>query len=113
VRYAARNLPLGSGGGNKLTNFSDYRTYAWVRGTIVNDPLMHDRIVHALNVQLAAKGLGMIDSPAKADVLVAYHATIDRELDVNASAAERDKNVRRAAEKLFRNYPPGEGGLTS
>jgi hypothetical protein len=133
-----------------------------VRGTVVNDPLMHGRIVNALDAQLAAKGLQMIDSPANADVLVAYHASIDRdlqitgfssgwggfrfpgsysgvaradeilngtlivdmvdratrtivwrgvaskELDVNASAAKRDKNITRTAEKLFRNYPPAK-----
>ena len=67
---------------NKLTDFSDYTTYAWVRGTVVNDPLIHGRIVNALNAQLAAKGLRMIESPARADVLVAYHASIDRDLQI-------------------------------
>jgi hypothetical protein len=29
-----------------------------------------------------------------------------RELDANASPEKRDKNINKAAEKLFRKYPP-------
>jgi hypothetical protein len=67
---------------NKLTDFARIRTYAWVRGTVVQDPLMHDRIVDALNAQFATKGMRMVTSTTDADVLVAYHAAVDRDLQV-------------------------------
>jgi hypothetical protein len=67
---------------NKLVDFSRYTTYAWVRGHIVNDPLIDARIVAAVNSQLAAKGLRLMDSPEQADVLVAYHASIDRDVQI-------------------------------
>jgi hypothetical protein len=53
-----------------------------VTGTPVADPLLHGRIVSALADQLAEEGLTRADSPARADVLVAYHATLDRDLQI-------------------------------
>jgi hypothetical protein len=37
---------------------------------------------------------------------VLWRGTARKEIDVNASPEKRDKNVRQAAEKLFKNYPP-------
>ena len=145
---------------DRTADFSKFRRYAWVRGTIVDDQLNHDRIVSAINTQLASKGLIQVGSSDDPDVLVAYHASFDRnlqitgfssgwggyrfggsrtgsartdqiivgslivdvvnvrtktivwrgaatrDLDVNASPEKRDKNVNKAAEKVFKNYPP-------
>jgi len=145
---------------DRTANFSTFRRYAWVRGTIVEDQLNHNRIVGAINTQLLAKGLVQVEAGDNPDVLVAYHASFDRnlqitgfssgwggyrfsgsrsgsartneivvgslvvdvvnartktivwrgsatrDLDDNASAEKRDKNVNKAAEKLFKNYPP-------
>jgi hypothetical protein len=41
------------------------------------------RVVSAIDAQLALKGLVKVDSPADADVAVAYHATFDRDLQIN------------------------------
>lgn len=145
---------------DRAANFSKFKTYAWVRGTNVDDQLNHTRIVNAVDAQLASKGLTRVDASANADVLVAYHASFDtnlringfssgwggyrfggnrsgtataeefmigtlavdmvdattktivwrgmatKEIDVKANAAKRDKNINKAAEKMFKNYPP-------
>lgn len=142
---------------DRAANFSRYKTYAWVRGTDLNDELNHRRIVTAVDAQLALDGLSKVEATANPDVLVAYHASFDenlqitgfatgwgprfgrsgtataseilvgtlvvdvidadtknvvwrgtatKELDANAKPEKRDKNINKAAEKLFKNYPP-------
>jgi hypothetical protein len=145
---------------DKAADFSKFQTYAWVRGTNLNDEINHKRIVDAIDVQLTSKGFAKVEPRANPDVLVAYHATFDRDLrisgfssgwggyrfgpnrsgsarvdkiltgtlavdmvdaktrgivwrgiaskevDVNASPEKREKNINKAAEKLFKNYPP-------
>jgi hypothetical protein len=147
---------------DKAAPFSAFRTYAWVPGTSVPDPLIDKRIVAAIDGELAAKGLRKVDTAADADVVVAYHASFDTNLqitgfgsgwgayrfggtrsgtaraeeilvgtlivdvvdarsrtivwrgsatkDVNLKAdpEKRDKNIARAAAKLFKHYPPRE-----
>jgi uncharacterized protein DUF4136 len=145
---------------DRSANFAGFKTYAWVRGTNLADELNHKRVMRAVDAQLAAHGLARAENGANADVLVAYHASFDknlqingfssgfggyrfggtrsgtatvdeimvgtlvidivdarsktivwrgtatREVDTRASAEKRDKNINRAAEKLFKNYPP-------
>jgi hypothetical protein len=145
---------------DRSANFSAFKTYAWVRGTNLNDELNHKRIINAVDTQLAGKGLAKVEAGANPDVLVAYHATFDKDLqingfssgfgpyrfgatrtgsarveeivvgtlavdmvdaktkmivwrgmatkevDVKASPDKREKNINRAAEKIFKNYPP-------
>lgn len=68
---------------DRSTDFTRIRTYAWVRGTVLNDELNHHRIVGAIDAQLSQKGLVKLETTAKADVVVAYHATFDRDLQIN------------------------------
>jgi hypothetical protein len=68
---------------DRSIDFSKLRTYTWVRGTTLQDPLNHQRVVDAIETQLAQKGFIKVDSIASADVLVAYHATFDRSLQIN------------------------------
>ena len=63
-------------------NFTRFRSYAWITGTNVPDALNHQRIVSAISGQLAAKGLTRIDSQARPDLYVAYHASFDRDLQI-------------------------------
>ena len=145
---------------DRAADFSTFKRYAWVRGTVLNDQLNHDRVVSAINAQLASRGLVQVQPADSPDVLVAYHASFDRNLqitgfssgwggyrfpasrtgsaraeeivvgslvvdvvnartktivwrgsatrdiDVNASPEKRDKNINKAAEKLFKNFPP-------
>jgi hypothetical protein len=146
---------------DKSANFSSFRTYAWAQGTHVNDELNHKRIVTAIDAQLAAKRFRKVGADEHPDVLVAYHASFDKDLQINASSVgwgpyglgggnrsgsarvqevvvgtlvvammdarsssvvwrgvastdidasaspqRRDRNTNKAAEKLFKNYPP-------
>jgi hypothetical protein len=145
---------------DRSADFAQFKRYAWVRGTVLTDELNHKRIVNAVNAQLSLKGLSQVSADAAPDLLVAYHASFDRDLridgfasgwggyrfggmrsgtaraeeilvgslvidvvdartrtivwrgmaskdiDVDASAEKRDKNINKAAEKLFKNYPP-------
>ena len=47
---------------DKSANFAAFRTYSWVRGTSLPDALNHERIVDAINAQLARKGLRMVEA---------------------------------------------------
>jgi Domain of unknown function (DUF4136) len=138
---------------DKTANFATLTTYAWAKGTPVGDELNHQRIVSAVDSQLAAKGVHQVESVANADLLVTYHAVItqdvevtgtrvglsrwgsaratqvpvgglvltlmdakthavvwrgvaSRDLDVKASPEQREKNINKAVEKLFKHYPP-------
>jgi hypothetical protein len=147
---------------DKAASFATFRTYAWVPGTSVPDALIDKRIVAAIDVELAGKGLRKVDAAADPDVVVAYHASFDTNLqitgfgsgwggyrfggtrtgtaraeeilvgtlivdvvdarsktivwrgsstkDVNLKAdpEKRDKNIARAAAKLFKHFPPRE-----
>jgi hypothetical protein len=144
---------------DRSANFAGFKTYAWVAGTEVGDRLIHERIVGAVDAQLAQRGLSKAPSADTADVLVAYHASFDKNLRINgfssgwggyrfggmrtgtatteeilvgtlvidlvqantktivwrgtatgevntkANPEKRDKNINRAAEKIFKNYP--------
>jgi hypothetical protein len=145
---------------DRAADFSRFRTYAWTRGTELADELNHARIVRSIESQLVSKGLTRVDTSANPDVLVAYHASFDRNLRINAwesgwggprfgglrsgtattqeiltgtlvvdmmegvtrkivwrgmargdldAAAKpekREKNIGKAMQKLFKNYPP-------
>ena len=145
---------------DRSADFSKFKSYTWVRGTNLSDALNHNRIMRAVDAQLVARGFSKVETPANADVLVAYHASFDKnlqingfssgfggyrfgamrtgtataeeitvgtlavdivdattktivwrgtatkEIDVKASPEKRDKNINRAAEKIFKNYPP-------
>ena len=145
---------------DRAANFSKFRTYAWTRGTVLPDELNHARVVRAIENQLAAKGFTRVEAKANSDLLVAYHASFDRnlridgyasgwggprfgglrsgtattreiltgtlvidmldastekivwrglasaDLDTSAKPEKREKNINKAADKLFKNYPP-------
>ena len=67
---------------DRAADFSRFRTYAWVRGTILNDEFNHQRIVRAVDAQLMSRGLARVRTSEHPDVLVAYHATFDRNLQI-------------------------------
>lgn len=145
---------------DKSYDFAGAKTYVWVDGTRLKDEFNHQRIVNAVNSQLAAKGLTKAAVASDADVVVTYHASFDKDLqisgfssgfggyrwggtrsgtatvdeivigtivvdiadaeekkmvwrgiaskevDVKASPEKREKNIQKAAEKLFKNFPP-------
>lgn len=75
---------------DKATDFTKLKTYAWISGTNLRDECNHKRIVTAIDAQLTAKGLTQVASGANPDVLVAYHAGFDKNLQINASSFDSD-----------------------
>lgn len=67
---------------DKSMDFGRFRTYAWVRGTVLDDDLNHQRIVEAIDAQLRGQGLRQVEAGAQPDVFVAYHASFDTDLQV-------------------------------
>jgi hypothetical protein len=143
---------------DRSADFSKFKTFAWTTGTPVRDDLNHKRISHAIEQQLTFKGMTKVATDP--DVMVAYHASFDRDLQITgfgsgwfhgagrsmsaraqqvvvgtlvvdlidattrsivwrgitssdlnpaASAEKRDKNLNKAASKLFKYYPPKSG----
>jgi hypothetical protein len=68
---------------DRSADFASFKTYAWIRGTEVPDQLNHKRIVQAIDAQLLQKGMRMVDEHADPDVLIAYHVTLDRDLQIS------------------------------
>ena len=68
---------------DKSANFASFKTYAWTRGTEVADQLNHKRIVHSIDAQLAQKGMRMVEAGATPDVLIAYHVSLARDLQID------------------------------
>jgi hypothetical protein len=67
---------------DKTANFAAFKTYALKDGTKVGNPLIDNRIVAAIESELAAKGLTA--SADKPDVTVIYHAAFDKKQDITA-----------------------------
>ena len=65
----------------KTANFAAFRTYAFKEGTKVGQPLIDDRILAAIESQLASKGL--TKSETNPDVFVVYHTAFDKEKDIS------------------------------
>jgi hypothetical protein len=68
---------------DRAANFSAFKTYAWTRGTELSDEFNHVRVVRAIDAGLAAKGLTRVEPDATPDVLVAYHASFERNLEIS------------------------------
>jgi uncharacterized protein DUF4136 len=71
---------------DRTVTFSKYKTYAWTAGTSVGDQLNDKRIVNAIDSQLASKGLKKVTDTANPNMLVAYHASFDKEIEINATS---------------------------
>jgi hypothetical protein len=67
------------------TNFTNYHTYKWVtvEGATYPNQILDAQIKSSIDSQLAAKGLTKTDTD-KADLYVAYQASIDQEKQWNA-----------------------------
>ena len=46
---------------DRAATFSNYKTYAWTRGTELTDDLNHARVVRAIEGALGAKGLARVE----------------------------------------------------
>jgi hypothetical protein len=70
---------------DKNTDFSQFKTYAWKKGTPAANPLNDERIVQAIEKQLASKGLLKLENTSMADLAVAYHAAVELETQLNTT----------------------------
>jgi hypothetical protein len=66
---------------DKTANFAAFKTYAFKDGTKVGQPLIDDRIVAAIDAELAAKGL--TKAQGTPDVFVVYHVAFDKQKDIS------------------------------
>ena len=66
---------------DKTANFSAFKTYAHKDGTKVGQPLIDERIVAAIDEQMAAKGFTKAE--ANPDVFVVYHMAFDKQQDIS------------------------------
>ena len=66
---------------DKSADFTKFKTYALKDGTPVGQQLIDDRIVAAIEAQLAAKGL--TKGAANPDVVVVYHVAFDKQKDIS------------------------------
>ena len=64
------------------------RSVAPARALLTQDDFNHKRIVAAVDSQLAAKGLTMVEAGGMADILVAYGAGFDRNLQITGSSSD-------------------------
>jgi hypothetical protein len=66
---------------DKTASFAGLKTYALKDGTKVGQQLIDDRIVAAIDTQLAAKGLTKAES--NPDMFVVYHVAFDKQKDIS------------------------------
>ena len=60
---------------DRRVDFSQYRTFMWIKDSQPNVPLMQDRIMQAVNIQLQARGLKLVEEGA--DLAVGAHVATD------------------------------------
>lgn len=65
----------------KSANFTAFKTFAFKDGTAVGQPLIDNRIVAAIEAELAAKGITKTESDP--DLFVVYHMAFDKEKDIS------------------------------
>ena len=66
---------------DKAVDFKAFKTYAFKEGTKVGQPLIDNRIVAAIETELAARGLTKSD--ANPDAFVVYHVAFDAQKDIS------------------------------
>jgi hypothetical protein len=66
---------------DKTANFAGYKTYSLRDGTKVGQQLIDDRIVSAIEAELALKGFTKAET--NQDVFVVYHVAFDKEKDIS------------------------------
>jgi hypothetical protein len=66
---------------DKTADFTTYKTYSLRDGTKVGQQLIDDRIVSAIEAELALKGFKKADT--NQDVFIVYHVAFDKEKDIS------------------------------
>lgn len=63
---------------NPNTDFSKFKSYSWIKGAQIKNPLVHQIVVDAVEQQLNSRGLSRKDTDG--DLQVMYLAAMDMEL---------------------------------
>jgi hypothetical protein len=73
---------------DKSVSFSKFKTYAWKAGsgTPAKNPLMNDRIIDAIDRQMAMKGIVKVEADGNPDLIMIYHAAVDYETQLNTTS---------------------------
>jgi hypothetical protein len=81
VQLAAQKVKIDY---DKTTDFSKFKTYAWVQGTPVMDPRLDTYIKKSLNDMF--QHIGMTEaSVSTADIVITYHAAVNTDLSVGTA----------------------------
>jgi hypothetical protein len=64
---------------DRAANFSQYKTFKWIKEPKTSDPLMRQRIIEEVNGALQSKGLQLVSGTDTADVAVAAHVATQHE----------------------------------
>ena len=72
---------------DKTADFSTLKTYALKDGTKVGDPLIDNRIVAAIQAEMAAKGMTLNET--QPDAIVVYHVAFDKQKDITTFSSGR------------------------
>jgi hypothetical protein len=67
---------------DKTAPFAQYHKYSWKKGTPTNNALIDNRLIAAIEAQLAAKGLTKDDNAP--DVFVLFHMAFDQQQDISS-----------------------------
>ena len=70
-------------------DFTQFKTYAWIKGLPAGNTQIHKLIVDQVDSQLQSKGLQKVDGAA--DLHVTYYMSLDE--NINTSAVEYMKNT--------------------
>lgn len=70
---------------DRSADFSRFRTYEWGQGMPVGDRLNDRRIATAIESELASRGITPAPVGTHGDVIVAYYATFDQELEITGT----------------------------
>jgi Domain of unknown function (DUF4136) len=72
---------------NRAVDFTGFKTYAWIPGAPTGDPMTDDRIVAAIEAQLAASGVVKAAPGTDPDLKVAYYVGVGRNLEVSGGGS--------------------------
>lgn len=67
---------------DKTAPFAQFKTYSWKDGTPTKNQLVDNRLIAAIDAQLAAKGFRRDD--AAPDVFVVFHMAFDEQKDISS-----------------------------
>jgi hypothetical protein len=66
-------------------SFQGLKTYAWTKGTPIQNQLWDQRIIDGIDAQMSAKGFQKAAEGAEPDLYVLYHGAVGQEAQLNTT----------------------------